>query len=524
MDIRLMDSSLRDGGNVNDWNFGRRAIEGIIKDLNGSKIDIIELGYLRNTVYDSNRSLYNTIEEAKANILPIESNVEYSLMIQEDKWNWDNLVPCDGIIKHIRVSFHKFDIKEGLELCRLVKENGYICHCNPINIMGYTDAELLDLINDINAIHPDVFSIVDTFGAMQIDDIKRVDSLLQNNLLFDIKIAAHLHENLGLSFSLAQEFINYFENKRETIVDASIMGIGRIPGNLCLELVMSYLNRSKNAKYNLDYIYDAIDDFIINIKKENPWGYAVPYALSATYNLHRTYPEFLLNKGKLMTKDIRYILESIDASERIIYNEEYIQKLYDEYINVNVNDEQVIYRLSEELGNKNVLVVAPGRTILEYQEKIKEFHKKKQCVMITVNFLLDHLKIDYAFFTNLKRLDYERFHLKDIKLIATSNLTHEKLGTDYIVNYLRLQKMGSERIEDSVLCLVNLLKDLPVGDIYLAGFDGYGEKNNYYDKTLDNAYNNIEHSKKVKMILKNVFSDLHMHFITPSFYSEVFDD
>lgn len=524
MNIKLMDSSLRDGGNVNDWNFGGRVIEGIIRDLNSSRIDIIELGYLRDVIYDQNRSLYNTIEEAKVNVLPTENNVEYSLMVQEDKWNWDNLVPCDGTIKHIRVSFHKIDVAEGLTLCKRVKDNGYVCHCNPINIMGYTDAELLDLIEQINELHPDVFSIVDTFGSMNIDDIKRIDSLMHNNLLPDIGIAAHLHENLGLAFSLAQEFINYFENKRDIIVDASIMGIGRIPGNLCLELVMGYMNSSKEQEYDLDYIYDAIDDFIIKIKNENPWGYAVPYALSASYNLHRTYPEFLIRKGKLKTKDIRCILESIDPSQRVIYNQEYIEKLYEEYININVEDDEVINTLSNELYNYDVLIVAPGKTISDFRQEMISFLEKNECKIFTVNFLCEFLISDYAFFTNLKRLEYERYHLKDTKLIATSNLMHENLETDYIVNYLRLQKMGNEKIEDSVLCLLNLLSRLPVKNIYIAGFDGYKNKNSYYDKTLDNGYVGSDYSDKVKTILHNVFSGLPLQFITPSYYWEDFND
>lgn len=53
MGIKLIDSSLRDGGNVNDWNFGRRVLHGIIENLSGGGIDVIELGYLKNTKCES---------------------------------------------------------------------------------------------------------------------------------------------------------------------------------------------------------------------------------------------------------------------------------------------------------------------------------------------------------------------------------------------------------------------------------------------------------------------------------------
>ena len=48
MSIRLMDSTLRDGGNINDWDFGSNTIMGITRNLIDAKVELIELGYLRN--------------------------------------------------------------------------------------------------------------------------------------------------------------------------------------------------------------------------------------------------------------------------------------------------------------------------------------------------------------------------------------------------------------------------------------------------------------------------------------------
>ncbi len=62
----------------------------------------------------------------------------------------------------------------------------------------------------------------------------------------------------------------------------------------------------------------------------------MPYALSVMHNLHRIYPEFLIEKGTLKTKDIRTILESINPDEKVIFNQKYIQALYDNYQDVNI--------------------------------------------------------------------------------------------------------------------------------------------------------------------------------------------
>lgn len=46
MSIQILDCTLRDGGYVNDWRFGRRNIASILDKLEKANIDIIECGFL----------------------------------------------------------------------------------------------------------------------------------------------------------------------------------------------------------------------------------------------------------------------------------------------------------------------------------------------------------------------------------------------------------------------------------------------------------------------------------------------
>ena len=80
-----------------------------------------------------------------------------------------------------------------------------------------------------------------------------------------------------------------------------------MPGNLNIELMMDYMNRFQGGYYNLSPVYDAINDYIEDLKSIEAWGYSTAYALSAKYNLHRNYSEYLLSKGKLRAKDIRCV-------------------------------------------------------------------------------------------------------------------------------------------------------------------------------------------------------------------------
>ena len=219
-----------------------------------------------------------------------------------------------------------------MDFAREVKARGYKLSINPINIMGYADKDLLWIFDQVNAIHPWQFSIVDTFGSMRRRDLERIVSLADHNLAPDIRLGLHLHENMALSFCLAQEFMDR-PMLRDKTVDASLMGMGRAPGNLPIELVADYRNETGNCHYDLDEIMDAIQDHIAPIKGESQWGYTPAYFLSARFNLHRNYAEHLLNKGDLTNRDINHILAAIDDSKKTVFDAAYADKLYTEYRN-----------------------------------------------------------------------------------------------------------------------------------------------------------------------------------------------
>ena len=63
--IRLLDCTLRDGGYINDWNFGFENIRDIVSSLTRAGVDIVEVGFLRNVDYDPDRTRWNTVKELK---------------------------------------------------------------------------------------------------------------------------------------------------------------------------------------------------------------------------------------------------------------------------------------------------------------------------------------------------------------------------------------------------------------------------------------------------------------------------
>ncbi len=517
--IRLLDCTLRDGGHIVQGNFGEIVIRNIIERLVEAGIDIIEVGFLWNQLCGTDIARYFSISDVKR-ILPDNHGCsKFSLMA--DFIDLEHLEPCDGTIEIIRLSFKRWRLDWGLKTAQILMDKGYKVFINPVNNNVYTDQQYIEVLQKVNKLHPYGFAIVDTFGVMRISDLLHRYYLVENNLSKDITIGFHLHENMGLAYSLAQCIIQNASPKRKIVVDGSLLGMGRVPGNLCIEQIVDYLNDQHGTDYAIEPIYDAIDDYIAPIKAKHPWGYAIPYALSAKYYLHRTYAEYLAGKNRLKTKDIQRILAQIPSSEAETYNEEYISKLYYDYMNVVYNDKSDKTQLGNEIGMYDrILVVAPGESIKSCLKTIIEAVDEKTAV-ISVNFNLefDGLESDYIFLTNTKRYDAIKDRKTQNKLIITSNLVRDIEKRDYTVSYNDLVYFGDDYCDDSTLMLINLLSKIGVKEINFAGFDG--RKNGamgFFKQSFDRNERKPANGAKIKTILGSVFKDISKVFITESEY------
>lgn len=520
--IKLLDCTLRDGGYINDWKFGCHTIKDILKKLVDSQVDYVEVGFLRDCEYSKDTAVFNNCSDIE-NILPDNrGNTKFTVMALHNKYNIDQLEDYDGkTIDALRITFHDYDINEGLAYIKKAISKGYKVFANPINIMGYSDEMILKLLYQINQIKPYAFSIVDTFGSMMKEDLMRIYSIVEHNLDKSVVIGLHLHENLALSYSLAQEFISMKSSGRKCVIDASMLGMGRSPGNLCMELIMDYMNKSQESIYNVNPVLDGIDDHIVKLKKIEPWGYNTAYALSAKFNLHRNYAEFLLGKGRLRAKQINQILASIENDKKTSYDEEYAQSLYQKFQNHEINDEKLVSQLKEILSGKRILILAPGTSILKNKYKIDSFIKEEEPVIISANFVSDEFNTDYIFCSNAMR--YESIRDKNNNnaiVLLTSNLLDVISDQEHILNYSELSFDEIGACDNCVIMLLKLLIRLNISEVFLAGFDGYKkDMDNYIDSYMVSQYTkgqteNIKLGKYISFLKKKI----NIMFLTESIY------
>ena len=516
-DIKLLDCTLRDGAHLNGGHFGRKVIEETIRNLVQANVDIIEVGFFDNQEHDENSSYFSSIADVKKILPKNRGSSKFALMA--DFVDVSTVEPYDGTIEFFRLSFKRSRWDWAMNAARILMDKGYKCYINPVNCNVYTDEQYIEGLHRVNELHPYGFSIVDTFGVMRKQDLSYRYYLAENNLAPDIRIGVHLHENLGLAYSLAQHFLEISSPMRNISIDGSLLGMGRVPGNLCIEQIMDHLNYQYGKNYSTEPAYDAIDNYIAPIKREIPWGYSVPYALSGKYGLHRTYAEFLIGKNRLKTKDIQRILRMIDKDHIEMFDEAYVENLYRQYVNVEYDDKDSIQYLSKALENKKVVVLCPGNTLTEERERVLSYIERQHATIISVNFIPDFIKPDFVFCANAKRILNTKGR-KDIVHLITSNLLSDADAEyDHVFSFNNCVYFQDDFCEDSTLMLLKILMTAGCLQVSIAGFDGFRkDRQNYYMKDYTREEGKNVSADKVKRILSGALEPIQLEFITPSLY------
>jgi 4-hydroxy 2-oxovalerate aldolase len=522
--VYLLDCTLRDGGYVNDWRFGESTIKGFGKKIAQTGVEIYEVGFIQGDTYDKDRSVFTDIESIAEMIQPKVSNMMYVGMLDMGKpVPIEKISPCNGTsVDGLRVIFKKSKLNEACEYCEKIKELGYVLFVQLVGTDSYSDKEFIDAIERFNDIEPYALSIVDSFGLIKRKQFLRLVYLADNNLKKTIVLGYHAHNNLQQAFGNAAELVE-MNLKRDVCIDACVFGMGRGAGNLNLELFAEYMNENYDANYRIEPMLEIMDEYLNVIYNSKFWGYSLPLYLSATSGCHPNYAIFLAEKDSLTVKSFNEILRSIPKDKKASFSKAQAENVYFDYQQSYLDDKETLKRLANVFGHRNILIVAPGKSLSDEKDAIKDYINDKNALVLSVNFVSDEIKSDYVFSSNMRR--YRNIvNCKGVHRIITSNIK-ETDACDYVVNYSSYTSSYPEIVDNSGVMLIKLLLNIGITELAIAGMDGYEANNNcnYFDDALD--YDFSSEAEKRNFFISQELHKLHtvckLNFITKTRYSLV---
>ena len=335
--INLLDCTLRDGGYINDWKFGEKAIENMTRQLESTHVEILELGFLKDEPYQKDRTVFNDMAQVTSLIGNKQPGVQYAVMCEVvNPLPLEKLAPASAdtadIIRVI-VWKTKHDkngnvvdaLEEGYQYCKGIAEKGYKLCVQPARVDQYSDEEFVSMVRKFSELNPLAIYVVDSWGTQNPENLLHYMHLADENMASSIALGYHGHNNLMQALPAAQAMLREGFD-RNIIIDASVYGIGRGAGNLNLEIIAKYMNERCGKKYAISPMLQVYDDYIRGIYEQEAWGYSIPYYLTASNKCNPNYANYLANTLHMTPEQMIQFLTNLSSKDRIVFNKTLFKK------------------------------------------------------------------------------------------------------------------------------------------------------------------------------------------------------
>ena len=282
-DIKVMDCTVRDGGLMNKWQFSDDFVKAVYQACVEAGIDYMEIGYKSSeSAFDRNEVgpwKFCDDKDLRRVIGDNKSNVKLSAMADIGRIDPEDIPPAsESMIDMMRVACYVHQVDKAVWLAEHCMDKGYEVTINLMAVSKVNEADLDQALEDLSKSRVPIIYVVDSFGSLYSETIEK---LVKKYLaaLPGKELGIHAHNNMQLAMSnTITSLIN-----GATMLDATLLGMGRGAGNCPVEILIAFL---KNPKYRLLPLLDVIQNHVKPWQQKIDWGYHVPYLITGALNEH----------------------------------------------------------------------------------------------------------------------------------------------------------------------------------------------------------------------------------------------
>lgn len=316
----LLDCTLRDGGYYTNWNFDLEMVKELVRALDSSGVDVIELGYKSPVKGGKFRKCNDRfIWEVLEYRMPVNSRLAFMIdakdFIKGDGVDYsliDDVIhdSSSSPFEICRLAIKPSEIAQAHNIGSYIQKKGYDLVVNLMGISLLTDEEIIEfgVFQDLN---PIALYFADSYGNLEPSRTSQLVSLFKT---FGCPVGVHTHDNLGLAFANCISAIE----AGASWIDGTLLGMGRGVGNVKTEQLVTYL-QYKHDIYNSKPIQKILSDWMIPLKEIHKWGFTHNYMVSGLKHIHPLYPQ-TLQASFLNSNRIEDILLGIEDSTSYDYS------------------------------------------------------------------------------------------------------------------------------------------------------------------------------------------------------------
>lgn len=286
-DIKVLDATIRDGGLVNSFYFTDEFVKKLYKTNIKAGVDYMEFGYKASKeLFDVNsfgKWKFCNEEDIRSIVGDNDTNLKISVMADVGRTDLESDIidKSDSVIDLVRVATYINTIPAAIDMAEYCKAKGYETSINIMAVSTSSDKDIKQALELIGQSGVDMIYIVDSYGSMYPEQIRELSEMYTEvGVKYNKTIGIHAHNNQQLAFA------NTIDATAQgvSMLDATMMGMGRGAGNCAMEALLGFL---KNPKYKLDPALRFVQSEMLKLKAEgNVWGYDIPYLLTGILNVH----------------------------------------------------------------------------------------------------------------------------------------------------------------------------------------------------------------------------------------------
>ncbi|MDU2353031.1 MAG: hypothetical protein E7D92_00280 [Anaerococcus sp.] len=243
--IKIIDSTLRDGNHTVGNRFDLDDIKSIVKTLDQSGIDYIEVGYGFG-MGSFNKEGFATDYQILDAAIGKAKNSKIAILVfpnKADIKSYEKLLDYD--IGLIRLAVQASNVEPAKDYIKLARDKGIQVGGFMMMASRLSADEITSEASKLKKFGADTITITDSAGAMipssVVDTIKKVKEATK------LEIGFHTHDNLGLAVGNSMLAIS----SGASFIDTAIAGLGAGAGNTRTESLVAVLDK-EGYKINAD--------------------------------------------------------------------------------------------------------------------------------------------------------------------------------------------------------------------------------------------------------------------------------
>lgn len=486
--VQILDCTLRDGGYYNDWDYPFDLVKRYVDAMSAANIDVVELGfrtlqgdgYLGATAYTTD-SFIERLNPAASLQLAVMLNAKEILAASDARLTVRTAFSrrAHSAVGMVRIAANQNEVSRLGPAIEELQELGYHVALNLMQVSEIGLDEIEAFGQQAKQFGVSYAYIADSFGALRPADVRPIMKALGAG--FGDSIGCHLHDNMSYALANTMEAVD----AGAVIVDSTIQGMGRGPGNVRTEYVVMELAKRGLTNARVNPLVNLVEHDFAAMKMEYGWGSSLYYFQSANLSVHPTYVMELTKDERYSPSEIVSALDRLNSRGATSFD---VRRLTEA-----VQGEPLSYpggnNLHDWFTARDVLIVANGPEARAKRNELEMFIRQHKPFVIGLNA---HLPIDPALVDVVAVCHPERAVLDasaiaelQCEIVAPKSLL-ESIGVS--VNHLRdigyRVSSGQMALERDGVVIPHpvvagyVFAMLAAGDakrVLLAGFDGYTE-------------------------------------------------